>query len=424
VLLALLSLQFVSGAFLGLYYVASPRESFERLSLLTEKFSSLQLLHSLHSWGTSFLVVVAALHLFRVVVDGAYQRPRELNWVSGALLMIVLFGFAATGFLLPWNQEGYWSTVVGIQMLDSLPWAGPVLARLLAGGSEVDAATLSRFFALHTLFLPAVCLLLILAHLTLLRVHGVTPPIRSAAASTRRLSFYPYQVFRDSMATLATLFVLAVVSLLAPVQLSVKANMGQSTFDPRPVWFLLPHYELIRSFPGPSWVPGVALPLLALAIIMTLPFLARSGGAHWKTRLPAVVGVALSLALMLLTVAYSRIQHPAQVGESVTVHPDQLPQRKPESPAAARGPQLFVEEKCVNCHQLGGLGGRLGPDLSDAGSRLDRETLSERIVDPKRSNRATQMPSYKSLSRDDLKSLLEYLMEVAVSPSPSTTEIP
>jgi quinol-cytochrome oxidoreductase complex cytochrome b subunit len=188
-------LQALTGGTLLIFYAPTPDHAWESLDFLQHHLPIAHLLRSLHSWAASLIVLAASLHLLRVVFHGAYKKPRELNWVTGWAAFLVILGFLFTGHLLPWDQKGYWGSIVGLEMIGKTPVFGEWLQTLLQGGSYIGAYTLSRFFALHVFFLPVVLVGLSLGHLLLLRHHGVAPG--PAEKKEESFPFYPKQVFRD-----------------------------------------------------------------------------------------------------------------------------------------------------------------------------------------------------------------------------------
>src|SRR5881396_3608737 len=130
----------------------------------------------LHHWGASAMVVAIGLHMLQVFLYGAYKPPRELMWMVGVLLLLLTMGFAFTGYLLPWDQNAYWATQVGINMVGSVPFVGTFLVRVMRGGDTLGALTLSRFFAVHILFLSAAIMVLIALHMFILRRVGPAGP--------------------------------------------------------------------------------------------------------------------------------------------------------------------------------------------------------------------------------------------------------
>ncbi len=154
VLLALISIQLLTGAFLTLYYAPTPDHAYDSVRFISSTTSG-RLVRGLHHFGASFLVVFLVLHLLRVVVLGSYKPPREITWLSGLALMGLVLAFALTGYLLPWDQRAYWATVVTINISKLAPIAGEAMAAVLQGGSTIGALTLTRWYSAHVIFLPA-----------------------------------------------------------------------------------------------------------------------------------------------------------------------------------------------------------------------------------------------------------------------------
>ena len=150
----LLILQAVTGAFLALYYSPSPDHAYNSVKYISHEVPFGAFVRGLHHWGSSALVIVVFLHLLRVVLYGSYKAPRELTWIVGVILFMVVLGFGFTGYLLPWDQKAYWATVVGVEIAGTVPLIGDFIAKILRGGAEVGAVTLTRFYTLHTIWLP------------------------------------------------------------------------------------------------------------------------------------------------------------------------------------------------------------------------------------------------------------------------------
>ena len=188
VLLALISIQLLTGAFLTLYYAPTPDHAYESVRFISSTTSG-RLVRGLHHFGASFLVVFLVLHLLRVVVLGSYKPPREITWLSGLALMGLVLAFALTGYLLPWDQRAYWATVVTINISRLAPIAGDAMAAVLQGGSTIGALTLTRWYSAHVIFLPALLVGLIVAHLVLMRLQGSSGP--GAPEARRAVSVLP-----------------------------------------------------------------------------------------------------------------------------------------------------------------------------------------------------------------------------------------
>ncbi|MBI5630718.1 MAG: cytochrome b N-terminal domain-containing protein [Elusimicrobia bacterium] len=170
------SVQALTGALLAMNYVPSPDHAYDSVKFISERVLLGSFIRGLHHWGASFMVVLVVLHLLRVYFMGAYKYPREGTWMVGVALLLIVIGLGFTGYLLPWDQKAYWATAVGTNIAGQTPVLGPYVAKILKGGSEMGAATMTRFYALHVLVLPALALGLIAVHLFLVVWHGISEP--------------------------------------------------------------------------------------------------------------------------------------------------------------------------------------------------------------------------------------------------------
>ena len=166
--------QVLTGLLLSLYYTPSDAEAYRSIQRLQLEVPLGRLLRSVHYWSANLMVVTIVLHMLRVFMAGAYKNPRELNWVAGSLLFVLTLGFGFTGYLLPWDQKAYWATVVGTNMLGSVPFIGPALASVLRGGLEVTGQTLLRFYSMHILWLPLFTAFFLWVHFHVIRRLGVS----------------------------------------------------------------------------------------------------------------------------------------------------------------------------------------------------------------------------------------------------------
>ena len=183
-LLGLLATQATTGIVLMLYYVPTPDHAWDSVRFVIDRVTFGRVIRNLHAFGASAIVIVAALHLLRVFFFGSYKRPREVTWITGVLLLLVIMGFALTGYLLPWDQRAYWATVVTLNIARSAPLAGEFVASVMRGGAELGALTLSRWYAVHVIVLPLTLLGLVGAHLYLMRRHRISGPITPTPTTT------------------------------------------------------------------------------------------------------------------------------------------------------------------------------------------------------------------------------------------------
>jgi quinol-cytochrome oxidoreductase complex cytochrome b subunit len=164
---------FVSGLMLAIYYVPSENDAFASILHIHNAVRLGWFIRSCHKWSANFFIILIILHTIRVFVYKAYRHPRELNWIVGSLTLIIAFASGFTGYLLPWDQKAYWATEVGTSMVKTLPFMGPYICYFLRGGADITGATLIRFYAIHTLYLPLLMCLLLWAHFHLVKQQGV-----------------------------------------------------------------------------------------------------------------------------------------------------------------------------------------------------------------------------------------------------------
>jgi len=171
-------IQVLSGMFLTMYYVPDIENAWRSVYYLQSQVAHGQIVRGMHHWGDSVVVVMLLLHTMRVFFQGAYKKPRELNWMVGVLLFFVMLGLGFTGYLLPWDNKSYFATQVGLEIAEQVPLIGDQLKTLLAGDDTiVGAQTLTRFFAIHVFFLPAALFALLGVHFILIRRQGIAGPL-------------------------------------------------------------------------------------------------------------------------------------------------------------------------------------------------------------------------------------------------------
>ena len=166
-----------TGYFMTLYYVPSPGQAYESVYYISYEISMGRLVRSVHHWSANLMIVTIFLHSIRVFIYGAYKKPRELNWITGVLLLFLVLAFGFTGYLLPWDQKAYWATKVGTSIMGTVPLVGQYLLRITRAGEELGALTLVRFYALHVMFLPLATACLLVGHFFMIRKRGVSTPL-------------------------------------------------------------------------------------------------------------------------------------------------------------------------------------------------------------------------------------------------------
>jgi quinol-cytochrome oxidoreductase complex cytochrome b subunit len=168
--------QATTGVFLAMYYDPSATNAYESARHITNDVFLGEFVRGMHKWGSTVMVILVFLHMARTFFFGAYKYPRELNWIIGAVLLILTMLMSFTGYLLPFDQRSYWATIVGVNINGTGPFVGPFLSDFLRGGAEFGATTLSRFYAIHMLLVPGGIAAMIGAHLYLVTKLGTTAP--------------------------------------------------------------------------------------------------------------------------------------------------------------------------------------------------------------------------------------------------------
>jgi len=255
--------QAVTGILLATVYVPSATEAYSSIQAM--QASPIEhFVRSLHSWGANFMVVLVVLHLLRVFYVGAYKRPRELTWLMGGVLLIGTLGLAFSGYLLPWDQEGYWATTVGSAMAGYVPFAGDYLLQLLRNGTQVTGTTLTRFYSLHMLTLPILILLAFIPHFFFVLRQGMASTDELSEAKKRgedveaaSIPFWPNVAFRMIIFVFVVGAALWVAAYLYPKGLGAPADpLNKANYTPEPAWYFFAVYQLLKYFPGKLDVLG------------------------------------------------------------------------------------------------------------------------------------------------------------------------
>jgi len=299
-------LQVFTGLLLLMYYRPTSDAAYESVRLIVSKVQFGWLIRSIHAWSANLMVAAVIVHLAVTFFSRSYRRPRELTWVSGALLLALTLAFAFTGYLLPWNTLAYFATQVGTEIAGDVPVIGRALLVLFRGGEDITAATLSRFFGIHVAILPALATLLLGLHLVLVQIHGMSRPI--SVRADRSEPFYPHFVLRDFIVWVFLLGGVAALSTFAPWPLGEKADpLAPAPAGLRPEWYFLFMFQTLRMLPArilglEGEQVGVVLFVVLGLILVFVPFLDRWAPRGRSHPLVTVIGVAVVLFVAVMTV--------------------------------------------------------------------------------------------------------------------------
>lgn len=290
--LALLMLvnQIVTGIWLTMHYKPSEAEAFASVEYIMRDVEWGWLIRYMHSTGASFFFIVVYLHMFRGLIYGSYQKPRELIWVLGMLIFLTLMAEAFLGYVLPWGQMSFWGAQVIVSLFGAIPWIGPGLVEWIQGDFLPSDATLNRFFALHVIAMPLAILLLVVLHLAALHEVGSNNPdgvdIKkkkdAAGKPLDGIPFHPYYTVKDMFGAGALLILFAAVIFFEPTfgglflehDNFVEANPLVTPAHIKPVWYFTPYYAMLRAVPDK--LLGVVVMGAAVMIMFLLPWLDRS----------------------------------------------------------------------------------------------------------------------------------------------------
>lgn len=271
--------QVVTGVFLWMAYSPSTQTAWESVFYIQHEMVGGWLLRGVHHFMAQAMVVLMALHFLQVVWDGAYRAPRELNFVTGLLLMLIVLGLSFTGYLLPWDQKGFWATSVGTSLASQAPAVGEEIRKLTIGGSEYGHQTLTRFFALHAGVLPGLLVLFLVIHLALFRRHGIHAPDPNRGPDE---TFWPDQVLKDSVVSLGVLAVVLGLTIhYHGAELTAPADPANPYDAARPEWYFLFLFQFLKWFPGETEVWGAfVIPGAVVALLFLMPWLGRRRLGH------------------------------------------------------------------------------------------------------------------------------------------------
>lgn len=409
--------QIVTGIALSSAYVASSGQAY--LTLLFISGSRVgAIVRGIHYFGASAMVILIGLHAIRVYLMAAYKYPRQMNWLTGVVLLFLTLGMAFTGQLLRWDQNGFWSAVVAAEQAGRSPGVGTWLGHFILAGDTAGGATLSRFFAAHVFFIPALIFLFLGFHLYLVIHNGISePPKRGRPVDPRTYRvwyrellardgepFWPDAAWRDVVfGFLVVVTIVALAVAIGPEKVGQAPDPTLIGASPKPDWYLLWYYALLSVIP--RWSESVVIivaPLVFALLLILLPFVAGRGERSPLRRPWSLVIVA---AIVLTIFYFGRLGARSPWSPRLEAAPLPAAVVGTASGPVAAGAAVFYKKGCEFCHAVDGYGGIRGPDLSDAGDRMTGDDIATRIF-----SGAANMPSYRgNMTDQDLASLIAFL---------------
>jgi ubiquinol-cytochrome c reductase cytochrome b subunit len=290
--------QIVTGIFLTMHFKPSAEEAFGSVEYIMREVAGGNIIRYMHSTGASMFFIVVYLHMFRALMYGSYQKPRELVWVLGMLIYLVLMAEAFMGYVLPWGQMSFWGAKVIISLFGAIPYIGTSLTEWIMGDYIPSDATLNRFFALHVIAMPLVLLLLVVLHLGALHEVGSNNPdgvdIKKGPKGNRwspkapadGVPFHPYYTVKDTFFVGCFLTVAAFIMFFAPTfgglflepDNFTEANPLVTPAHIKPVWYFTPYYAMLRVVPSFFGIKlwGVLVMFGAIVMLFLIPWLDKA----------------------------------------------------------------------------------------------------------------------------------------------------
>ena len=450
------AIQLVTGLLLMTTYSPSATTAWGSVYYINQQMALGWFLRGIHHFGSQAMIVLLLMHVAQVLLAGAYRAPREVNWWFGMALLMVTLGFSLTGYLLPWDQKGYWATKVATNIMGSAPVLGPYIQKVVVGGPDYGNQTLTRFYGLHVGLLPAALVACLAVHVALFRKHGVTAPKKAQGMG----KFWPEQVFMDTVGTVAVLGILAFLVLReGGANLDAPADPS-SDYPARPEWYFLSLFQLLKLFPGEREIIGtMVVPTAILVVLFALPLLDRV--------IPHRLAHFLACALVFSMVGGAGYLTYQAVKEDYTNEEFQTARSRADD-ARRRALQLasspevgippsgasyllrtdpyyhgraVLEAKCLGCHHFGGKGQvtrgnqetnettpQFAADLKDFGTKdwvrglLDRPDSPEYFGKVPQAGGMTTWKKGSKLSGEELDAVADFVASFASIPADVSPE--
>jgi ubiquinol-cytochrome c reductase cytochrome b subunit len=423
-LLVLLTVLVVTGIFLAMSYCPALDEAHQSVQHITSQQTLGWFVRGLHYWSAGLMVVMLFLHLCRQLLLGGYKAPREATWLVGVLLLFIVLTTSLLGYVLRWDQRGFYGLRVALATFQNVPYVGDQLVLLAQGGPEISSLTLSRVFAMHVVLLPMLLLLLVGYHVYLVILHGTTTvaerkePIETveeqrelyhqqAEHPVKGEVFFPTAVIKISPWSIVALTLSVGLTLtVGPRELMEPASLTTAS-PPSEEWWFAWYSALVALLP-PAIAPTFQwlFPVAIFLFLILLPFLDRSPHRGWRNR-PVATTLVVLLILAILGLSWLRYQSP-WTGRP-TAEPPLTPQGIVLATEAEQGRMLFPKYGCSSCHSVAGSGrGQIGTDLARLDHLYSQAELRHYILRPPA---GVAMPSYAGrLSEEELDRIVAFVL--------------
>lgn len=417
--------QVVTGVALATLYIPSTASAYDSLKFITDTATLGSVLRGMHYFGASAMVLFVGLHMIRTYLTGSFKFPRELNWLSGVVLLLLTLGMAFTGQLLRWDDNGVWSLVIAIEQVGRIPIAGQWIGRFLLAGKTVGGATLSRFFAYHVFVIPALIFAVVGLHLYLILHNGISEPPKAGDPvdpKTYRARYHhlverhgkPY--FPDAawheigFGILMIVVILLLAIFIGPPKLTAVPNPAGIDVYPKPDWYFLWYYAALALLkPGFERYFMVLGPLVVFLLFFLVPFISNAGERS-PIRRPWAPAIAIGVVLLVGSLwRYGAI---APWTPRFDAKPLTAQQVGASSGPIFNGAQDLYNKGCEYCHGIKGQGGIRGPDLTHIANRLPVSDITSTIATGR-----GNMPAYiNNISPQEMQDIVAFLESMKTTP--------
>lgn len=423
-LLVLLTVLVVTGVLLSMGYSPSVSEAYQSVNYITHQQTLGWFIRGLHYWSGGLMVVMLFLHVCRQLILGGYKSPREGTWLIGVILLAIVLTTSLLGYVLRWDQRGFYALRALLSGLQSMPVGGEQLVLLTQGGPDITSLTLSRLFAMHVIVLPLLLLLFVGYHVYLVILHGTTTlaerkePIETveeqrelyqaqAEHPVKGEVFFPTAVIKISpWSLLAVTLAIGLTIVFGPRALMAPASESVASPVSEEWWFAW--YSALVAMMPPAIAPTFQwlFPVAVFLCLVLLPFVDRSPLRGWRNR-PVAATLVVVMVLGILALSWLRYQSPWTALPAS--HPPATPEGIVLTAEAEQGRMLFLQFGCTGCHSIAGSGkAKVATDLARMETLYSQSELRQYILHPPE---GVSMPSYaERISEDDLECIVAFVL--------------
>lgn len=301
--------QIFTGILLAFYYEPSSERAYESVRFITQEASYGWYIRSLHKWAATLMIASVILHQMRIYFTGAYRKPREINWFIGMFLLMCVLMTGFTGYSLVYEQLSYWGATVGANIADTVPVVGGPIKRMMLGGDVYNQHTLPRFFILHAAVLPVTIILLLVIHIMLIRLHGITEFQfeDEPEDKPKHFNFFPDHMMTELSIGLVLMILLSALATILPATMGPPANPLITPEIIKPEWFFYVTFRWLKLFTGTTAVLSMGFLVFGMFVWPLIDGLIRK--RYKNSEISVWVGVIAVLFIIVLTIWEAAVAH-------------------------------------------------------------------------------------------------------------------